>query len=73
LDECSQPVITRHMTIAEVLSSHPQLSEVFSRYGMGCCACLGASTETIEQAAKACGVDVEQMVQELNVAALVGK
>lgn len=72
MDENRRPVITREMTIAEVLSSHPHLLEVFSRYGMGCGACFGAGTETIEQAAEACGVDVDQMVQELNVAALVG-
>jgi len=59
-------MITKDMKIVEVLQIKPQAAQVFSGYGMGCIHCLMAHQETVEEAAAVHGVDVEQMLAELN-------
>jgi hybrid cluster-associated redox disulfide protein len=68
----SRYTITGKMTVAEVLRAYPHLVEVFIRHGMECCTCFGAGTETVERVAQAYGIDPGQLLEELNVAALVG-
>jgi hybrid cluster-associated redox disulfide protein len=61
------------MTIAQTLERYPFLAEVFRVHGMGCCACLGAETDTIERVASIYGINLEQLIQELNLAVLLGQ
>ncbi len=59
-------MITKDMKIVEVLQVKPEAARVFGRYGMGCIHCLMAHTETVEEAAAVHGVDVNDMLAELN-------
>ena len=58
--------ITKDMSFIQAIQSHPKAVEVLSRYDMGCVGCMGAAGETIEQGAIAHGVDVDELVRELN-------
>lgn len=60
--------INKDMTFNQVLELGPQAAEVFSSFNLGCVGCLGASTETLTQGAKAHGLDVEDIVIALNAA-----
>ena len=59
-------MITKEMTIAEVLTRSPQTATVFLNVGMDCLDCPSARAESIEDAADAHGVDVEDLVHQLN-------
>ena len=59
-------VITNETRIADILQAHPETSDVFSAYGLGCFVCMGASMETIEEGALMHGLDVDVIVGELN-------
>lgn len=59
-------MITKDMRIVDVLDVKPSSAQVFGSYGMGCIHCLMAHQETVEEAAAAHGVDVEEMLAKLN-------
>lgn len=58
--------IIKEMTIGEVVRSYPESVEVLISYGMGCVGCPSAQAETIEEACKVHGLDVEQLIKALN-------
>jgi len=58
--------ITKEMTFGQVLSKYPQTVETFFRYGMHCFGCHIAVEETIEQGAYAHGVDIDELIKDLN-------
>ncbi len=58
--------ITKDLTISQVLETNPETAKIFVRYGMHCLGCFIATGETVEQAAEAHGLDVEELVRELN-------
>ena len=60
--------ITKNMTIAEVVDKNPDTVEVFNRYGMGCLGCPATQFENIEQGAIVHGIDVDELIDELNKA-----
>ena len=60
--------IDKKMTIAETVEKYPQTVAVFNRYGMGCLGCPATQFENIEQGAIVHGIDVEELVKELNEA-----
>lgn len=59
-------MITKDMRIVDVLEVKPEAANVFGRYGMGCIHCLMAHQETVEEAAAAHGVDLDEMLNLLN-------
>lgn len=59
-------MITKDMRIVDVLQVKPQTAQVFGSYGMGCIHCLLAHQETVEEAAAAHGVDLDEMLAQLN-------
>ncbi|MDP1809737.1 MAG: DUF1858 domain-containing protein [Actinomycetota bacterium] len=61
--------ITKEMTIGEVVRQFPGTVEVFNRHGMGCLGCPATQFENVEQGAIVHGIDVEQLVKDLNEAA----
>jgi len=61
--------ITKEMTIGEVVRRFPTTVEVFNRYGMGCLGCPATQFENVEQGAIMHGIDIEQLVKDLNEAA----
>ena len=64
----TQACVTKDTRIADLLRSHPEAVEVFSRLGLGCFVCMGAAMETVEEGAVMHGLDVDVIVAELNTA-----
>ncbi len=59
-------MITKDMTIQEIVSRYPESIPVFERYGLGCILCLGAEFENLEAGASFHGVRVEDLLRDLN-------
>ncbi len=62
----SEKKITKDMTFGQVLKDYPQVAPIFMKFGMQCIGCHIAISETIEQGAVAHGVEVDDLVNELN-------
>lgn len=58
--------ITKQMSFVQAIQAHPKAADVLAKYEMGCIGCMGAAGETIEQGAIAHGVDVDELIKELN-------
>lgn len=58
--------ITKDMTFAQVMSIHPDVVKVLSRYNLGCIGCMGAQAENLEQGCSAHGINVDDLVKDLN-------
>lgn len=58
--------ITKDMSILEVVQKYPDTVDVFVNAGMSCLGCAAAHFENIEQGAMAHGIDVDQLVKDLN-------
>ena len=58
--------ITKDMSILEVVQKYPDTVDVFVNAGMGCLGSAAAHFENIEQGAMAHGIDVDQLVKDLN-------
>lgn len=61
-------MITREMTIEEVLRKHPETIDVFRKFGLDCFECQIASFEEVESGAEVHHVDVEELLEALNLA-----
>lgn len=59
-------MITRDMTIEEVIRRHPETIPVFRRFGLDCMDCQIAQFEALEHGAGVHRVDVEKLLAELN-------
>lgn len=59
-------MITKDMTIMEVLQEKPDCAPVFQQFGMHCLGCAIAHGETVEEAAQVHGHDVEELLAALN-------
>jgi hybrid cluster-associated redox disulfide protein len=62
-------IITKDMSFGEVIQRFPQTLQVFGKYGIHCIGCSMSAFETIEQGARAHGIDVRKFVADLNAAA----
>jgi hybrid cluster-associated redox disulfide protein len=61
-------MITREMTIAEIITSYPQTIDVFRSFGLDCMECQIADYEEVEHGAGVHNVDIEQLLNALNKA-----
>jgi hybrid cluster-associated redox disulfide protein len=59
-------MITREMTIGEIVRTYPDSVQVLMSFGMGCVGCPASQAETLEEAAMVHGFDVEELLQALN-------
>ena len=59
-------VISRGMTIGQIIQADPKNVEILMSFGMGCVGCPSAQAETIEEAANVHGLDVEMLLEKLN-------
>lgn len=64
-------MITRDMTIEDVIRKYPETVEVFRKFGLECMECQIAAFEAVEHGAGVHHVNVEKLVEELNKA--IGK
>ena len=58
--------ITKEMTFAQVMRMHPDVVKVLAKFNLGCVGCMGAQAESLEQGCAAHGLDVNEVVRELN-------
>ncbi len=59
-------VITKEMTIGEVLQMDRGTARVFMQSGMHCLGCPHSQMESIEEAGMVHGIDVEVLIKQLN-------
>ncbi|WP_297635603.1 DUF1858 domain-containing protein [uncultured Clostridium sp.] len=59
-------MITKDMTIGEVIKMDPTRAEVLMAFGMGCVGCPSAQAESIGEAAEVHGINVEALIEALN-------
>lgn len=59
-------MISKEMTIEEIIQRYPQTIPVFAHFGLECVGCQIASYEALEHGAGVHHVDVEQLLKELN-------
>lgn len=58
--------VTKDMTFAQVMRLHPDVVKVLAKYNLGCIGCMGAQAETLEQGCNAHGLNVNDVVNDLN-------
>lgn len=59
-------MITKDMSIGEVVPRYPETIAVFLQHGLGCLGCAVAHFENIEQGARAHGIDIDALIKDLN-------
>jgi len=59
-------LITKDMTLGEIIRRHPQSAAIFRSYGMDCNECQIADYEELEHGANVHRVDVDSLIAELN-------
>lgn len=59
-------MVEKTMTIREVLQMHPGTARIMMSFGMHCLGCPHASAESLEQAGMVHGINVDEMVDQLN-------
>lgn len=59
-------MITKEMTIGDLVRNHPDKIQTLMSFGLGCVGCPSAQSETLEEAAMVHGLDVEEFVATLN-------
>ncbi len=59
-------MLTGAEKITDVVEKYPQSVEVFEKYGMHCFGCMAARFENVEQGARAHGINVPDLIRDLN-------
>lgn len=58
--------ISKDMTFHQVMRMNPEVLKVLAKFNLGCVGCMGAQHESLEKGAMAHGLDVDELLQELN-------
>ena len=58
--------INKDMTIGEILEIAPDKAEILLSIGMHCLGCPASQAETLEEACEVHGIDVEEVLKEIN-------
>lgn len=69
----NKPLITKEMTVGDVVGKYPHLTDTLLKYGLHCVGCHASTWETLEQGTMGHGMPEEvldAMVKELNEKAL---
>lgn len=59
-------MITKDMTVGEVIRVKEDADKILMSFGMGCIGCPSAQSESLEDAAEVHGFDVETLLEALN-------
>lgn len=59
-------MITKDMTIGEVIKNNSNKADVLMSFGMWCVGCPSAQAETIEEAAYVHGINLDELLEALN-------
>ena len=58
--------IEKTTTIGELLEKNPEKADILLQTGMHCLGCPASQAETIEEACMVHGIDVEELLEEIN-------
>lgn len=58
--------IEKTMTIGELLEKAPEKADILLEAGMHCLGCPASQAETLEEACEVHGIDVEELIKDLN-------
>lgn len=59
-------MITKDMTIGEIIKMKANAPEILMSFGMGCVGCPSAQAEYVEEAAEIHGINLEELLEALN-------
>ncbi|NMC76616.1 MAG: DUF1858 domain-containing protein [Candidatus Methanofastidiosa archaeon] len=59
-------MITKDMSIGEIVQDYPETVPVLMAHGLGCIGCAIAQFETLEEGAMVHGIDIDKLVEDLN-------
>lgn len=59
-------MIDKNMKIGELLEQFPEKADILLEAGMHCLGCPASQAETLEEACSVHGIDVEDLINELN-------
>ena len=59
-------MVTKDMTIGQLLMEHPTVAPVLMEIGMHCLGCPSAQAESLEMAAMVHGMDANELVEKIN-------
>ena len=59
-------MISKDTKIGELLQEFPEKADILLAAGMHCLGCPASQAETLEEACAVHGIDVEELVKELN-------
>ncbi len=58
--------ITKNIIISELINKHPETINILSEFGFHCIGCPISSQESLEQGAKAHGINITELLKALN-------
>ena len=58
--------ITEKMKVCEILDLDDKFEKIFEHHGLLCVGCPGAIQETLAEAAEGHGIDISQLLKDLN-------
>ncbi len=58
--------ISKETKIGELLETAPEKAEILMEAGMHCLGCPASQAETLEEACEVHGIDVEELLKQLN-------
>jgi len=61
-------MMLRDMSINDIIKKYPEAFAIFEEYGLSCIGCRAALFDTIEQAAKIYGINIDNLLKDLNLA-----
>ena len=59
-------MVTKEMTIGQLLMENPTVAPVLMEVGMHCLGCPSAQAESLEDAAMVHGLDADALVEKIN-------
>jgi hydrid cluster protein-associated redox disulfide domain len=59
-------MITKELTIGEIIRMKEDAPQILMSFGMGCVGCPSAQAETIEEASKVHGLNLDELLAALN-------
>jgi hybrid cluster-associated redox disulfide protein len=68
LTEGGVTMVTKEMTIGQLLMEYPHVAPVLMEIGMHCLGCPSAQAESLEMAAMVHGIDANVLVEKINAA-----
>lgn len=59
-------MITKDLTVGEILRIKEDAAQIWMSFGMGCVGCPSSQAETIEDASKVHGLNLQELLDALN-------